>query len=65
MQNVAALRAAVFPPFIKTSGGGADIRPPSVHGLKVATWCNKSPLRIWPLRQRPALWLGKVGGADE
>ena len=36
MQNLTALRAAVFTLSGKTSGGGADIRPPpSVRGLSL------------------------------
>ena len=34
MANLAALRAAVLRYLEKPQGGGADIRPPSVRGLK-------------------------------
>ena len=33
--------------------------------LKIVTWRSKPPLRIRPLRKRPALRFGKVGGVDE
>ena len=35
MPNFAALRAAVFPLSTKNLRGAADIRPPSVRGLKM------------------------------